>query len=365
MSSMKIGFIGLGLIGGSLAKSMKKVHPEYTFIAYNRNKTVIEKAIQEGVIDLCANHIDHSFSDCNLIFLCTPVETNTEILSVLKRYISSSCIITDVGSVKENIHQLVIKEDLESNFIGGHPMSGSEKTGYEHSTDFLIENAFYALTPAKNVPEKSINGLANLLKEIGAIPFIIDYQYHDYVVAAISHLPHIIAASLVNLVKESDSEKQTMKTIAAGGFKDITRIASSSPQMWKQICKVNAKNIGTLLDKYIQYLIQIKEQIELENDEFIYDLFSNSKEYRDSFSEHSHGPIKKQFAVYCDVKDETGAISNVATLLASENISIKNIGILHNREFEEGVLHIQFYSEESAKKAVDILINSKYTVHKR
>lgn len=365
MSSLCIGFIGLGLIGGSLAKSIKRVHPQYRLVAYNRNPNVLQLAKNEGVIEEYSTTINRMFSDCDYIFLCTPVETNEQILSEIKSFIKPTCIISDVGSVKENIHLSVIKEGLESNFIGGHPMSGSEKTGYENSTDHLLENAYYALTPTKSTKEEDLRLLQSLIEDIGALPIVLEYEYHDYVVAAISHLPHLIAASLVNLVNQSDNEQQIMKKIAAGGFKDITRIASSSPQMWQQICKTNAKNISVLLEQYINYLNQIKREVDNSDDHYIFDLFTESKEYRDTFLDSSLGPIKKQYAVYCDVKDETGVIMAVVALLAKDNISIKNIGILHNREFEEGVLHIQFYSEESAKKAVEILTLCHYTVYKR
>lgn len=365
MSGLTIGIIGLGLIGGSLAKSIKRIHPDYTLIAYNRNQNILFKAKSEGVINVCASSIDTTFHQCDYIFLCTPVETNEEILCRLKPLIKPSCILSDVGSVKTNIHLCIVRQNLEANFIGGHPMSGSEKTGYENSTDYLLENAYYALTPTPCTSDENLEALQSLLESIGALPIVLDYQEHDYAVAAISHLPHIIAAGLVNLVKMSDSERRFMKTIAAGGFKDITRIASSSPEVWQQICMANEKNISELLERYIQYLSEIKHSIDKKDEKAIFHLFLESSEYRSSFSDTSLGPIKKEHSVYCDIKDETGAISTVAALLADNHISIKNIGIVHNREFECGVLHIILYSEEFAQKAVDILSNQHYTVHKR
>jgi prephenate dehydrogenase len=365
MSSQKIGIIGLGLIGGSLAKSIKRVHPDYIIAAYNRNTAALEAARSEGVIDSYTSNIDNTFSDCDFIFLCTPVETNRSILSAIKLLMKPSCIISDVGSVKTNIYEAVITEGLENNFIGGHPMSGSEKTGYEHSTDHLFENAYYVLTPTTSTSPENLKALENLINSFGALTIILNYQTHDYVVAAISHLPHLVAASLVNLIKLSDSDDQIMKQVAAGGFKDITRIASSSPDMWQQIINTNSKNIVVLLDKYIHLLTEIKDGIEENRDSFIYDLFQSSRDYRNTFSDSSMGPIKKQYIVYCDVKDEAGAISNVASALSAEHISIKNIGILHNREFEEGVLQIQFYSEDAAEKAMEILKKTSYNVQKR
>ena len=203
-----------------------------------------------------------------MIFLCTPVEYNAQYLAAIKPFLKEGAFITDVGSTKTSIHREAARLGLSDRFIGGHPMAGSEKTGYEHSTDHLLENAFYLITPAlkpwkTSSPEgkkpwengdeprtkELIRRLTDMAKAIGAIPLILDFEEHDKVVAAISHLPHILAASLVNFVKEHDTREELMKMLAAGGFKDITRIASSSPVMWQQICLKNRGNISQILDR--------------------------------------------------------------------------------------------------------------------
>ena len=141
-------------------------------------------------------------------------------------------------------------------------MAGSERIGYVNSKALLLENAYYILTPGEGVPEETVNNFSSLIASLGAIPMVLTCRQHDFVTAAVSHLPHVIAASLVNLIKASDSEEGIMKLIAAGGFKDITRIASSSPVMWQQICLTNKENISELLDAYIVSLKQIKKEID-------------------------------------------------------------------------------------------------------
>lgn len=365
MSVITIGYIGLGLIGGSIAKTFRKFYPDCKQIAFNRSESARIDSVSDGTINIATDKIDDNFCTCDYIFLCTPVQYNIDYLRMLKPLISDSCIITDVGSVKENIHEAVIAEKMESNFIGGHPMAGSEKTGYSNSSDHLIENCYYAITPTKATTPDSLGRFRDIVLKLGAIPVILDYKEHDYVVAGISHLPHLIAASLVNLVRDNDLESQTMKQIAAGGFKDITRIASSSPEMWEQICMSNPGNISLLLEKYIESLNQIKEELDNHEEGKIFDLFTKSRDYRSSFSDKNLGPIKKTFAVYCDIIDEAGAISTIATILASNNVSIKNIGIIHNREFEEGALKIDFYDDESADKCVSLLTRHHYNIKKR
>ena len=154
-----------------------------------------------------------------------------------------------------------------------------------------------------------------------------------------------------------------MKNLAAGGFKDITRIASSSPIMWQQICLKNKKNISRILGDYIEALKKAKDAVDEEAEQQLYSMFEDSKDYRDSMPNSSAGPIKKRFAVYCDIIDEAGGIATIATILASNLISIKNIGIVHNREFEEGVLRIEFYDETSSGRAAELLKKYRYVVY--
>lgn len=244
-------------------------------------------------------------------------------------------------------------------------MAGSEKSGYANSKAMILENAYFVLTPSKEVSQKKIDKYEQLVSTIHALPIILDYKEHDYITGTISHLPHIIAATLVNYVKDSDTKNELMKRLAAGGFKDITRIASSSPIMWQNICLKNKDNIVDILDKYIDSLEDFKEAIEREDDLDLYNRFESSRNYRNSMPSSSAGPIKKAFAVYCDIIDEAGGIAAIATILASNNISIKNIGIVHNREFEEGVLRIEFYDEDSSKRAVGLLQKFRYIVYER
>ena len=181
----------------------------------------------------------------------------------------------------------------------------------------------------------------------------------------ISHLPHVIAASLVGLVRDTDTEDELMKSLAAGGFKDLTRIASSSPTMWQHICVKNKDNLTRILDSYIASLKTARERIASGDEQWIYQLFDSSRNYRNSISETSSGPIKKAFAVYCDIIDEAGGIAAIATILASGGINIKNIGIVHNREFDEGVLRIEFYEEAAQEKAAELLQKFRYIVYER
>lgn len=360
MSALTCGFIGLGLIGGSIAKALKNAEPDLKIIAYDINEQTLTLARKEGIADLTVTGIDSAFSVCDYIFLCAPVSHNDENLSALKEVISPDCILTDVGSVKTTTHKHVAEMNLSNRFIGGHPMAGSERIGYQNSKASLLQNAYYILTPTAEVSSEKLEQYRQLVQKMGAIPLVLSYEQHDFVTAGISHLPHVIASSLVNLVRDTDSEDGIMKMIAAGGFKDITRIASSSPVMWQQICLTNGENISRLLQDYIDSLIRTKAALDSQDADMLYDFFESARTYRESFVNASSGPIKRAFDMTVDIADKPGALANVVNLLAAKDLSIKNIGITHNRESAEGSMHIEFYDELSVNKAKDLLTTAGY-----
>ncbi len=381
MDTTIVGFIGFGLIGGSIARTLKEIDGSkpstltiknepcaFFNIAYDYHKTGINPglslALEDGTIDKISKDLSQDFKDCDLIFLCAPVLTNIEYLKQLKTIIKPTCIITDVGSVKGNIHEAVNSLDLTSNFIGGHPMTGSERTGYANSNSLLLENAYYILTPTKDTKKEILDNFINLVKKMNAIPLVIDYNEHDNITAAISHVPHIIAAQLVNLVRTSDDSDEKMRTLAAGGFKDITRIASSSPIMWQNICLTNTASIKHFLQQYINSLNNVLHALETEDESYLYEIFDTANTYR-SLIPNSRGMMNRIHEIYIDITDEVGAIAIIATLLGSNTINIKNIGIVHNREFEQGVLRIEFYEENAMEKAVTLLKSHNYTIYER
>ena len=361
MTNNTFGFIGLGLIGGSIAKALRLALPKCTIIAYDMDSTALALA-KEDVADEVYNSVDNAFGACDIIFLCTPVDFNAEYLKQIRNIKKDTCIITDVGSVKKTIHDTVNELQLNDCFIGGHPMAGSEHSGYMASRASLLENAYYILTPGASVSYTNVEKMQTLIKSIGAIPIVMTQEKHDKVTAAISHLPHMAAYALVNLIAASDDEDETMKMIAAGGFKDITRIASSSAVMWQQICGENKEELISFMDAYIDSLTSLRNEIAGENASYLLEYFKDAKDYRDSFDEVISGPIKRSYRVAVSIPDEAGIIAKISGMFAKDGINLKNMGIVHNREFEEGVLRIEFYDEASLTRAVSILRNENYMI---
>ena len=178
-------------------------------------------------------------------------------------------------------------------------------------------------------------------------------------------LTDLMASSLVNRVREEDKESGRMKQLAAGGFKDITRIASAAPGMWEQICMTNSSNIAAMLEEYIGSLQQILVQLKGHDSPALRNLCETARTYRDSFEKRTSGPISPDYSFSVDVCDEPGAISIISAILAGKGISIKNIGIVNNREFEEGVLQLAFPDKQTLTRAKRLLTDNGYMVHER
>ncbi len=365
MNNKTYGFAGLGLIGGSIARAIKASDAASRIIAYTPHRETVDKAYEEGIIDKPLYEIGEDFRECDYIFLCAPVEINNDNLRTLLPYIGPDTTVTDIGSVKTPIHELVKELGLESQFIGGHPMAGTERIGYNNSKATLLENAYYIITRTDHSSDDRVNAYAELVKSLGAIPLVVSYEQHDFITAAISHVPHVISASLVNLVRDNDTQDQLMKTIAAGGFKDITRISSSSPIMWNQICMTNSRNISELLGRYIKSLNDIRNAIDEHDENRIMDFFTGARQYRESFIDASSGPIKTVYRIHVEIDDRPGNLARVATLLSDNLINIKNIGIVHNREYERGTLRIEFHDLKALEHARDLLTDKGYTLYVR
>ncbi|MDR1764853.1 MAG: prephenate dehydrogenase [Lachnospiraceae bacterium] len=355
-----IGFIGFGLIGGSIAKGIRRAHPEVRLLAYMRDREKLGQALRDGLVDEALDPFGPGLSDCGMVFLCAPVEHNSSFLGQIRPFLHGDAIVTDVGSTKTGIHREVSRLGMEDVFIGGHPMAGSEKTGFEHSSETMLENAYYLLTPTPRTTQGRLARLREVVEATKAIPLTLSSEEHDEIVAAVSHLPHLVASTLVNTVKDHDGPRQLMKQLAAGGFKDITRIASSSPEMWEQICLANAAPIRAVLSTYIDALRETLAQLEAGNRTYLKGMFEESRTYRDSITDRAKGSILPDYSFSVNIADEVGAISTLSVILAAKGISIRNIGINNNRESGEGTLLISFYDREAMDKAWTVLEQYRY-----
>lgn len=277
------GFIGFGLIGGSIARALRILFPESQISAYNYRTgphPALEKAKSDGVLSSIFTEL-YGVSECDVLFLCAPVMKNVSYLEKAAPFLSKNCLITDVGSVKGNIYEKIKELHLDRQFVGGHPMTGSEKTGYAHSSAEFLKEHYYILTPTPDTEPKMISWMEHFAKAAGSKCMILDPLTHDQVTAGISHVPHVISAALVGTVAELD-KKGCYAKLAAGGFHSMTRISSSSPEMWQNICLTNRECILDCLDSFLGQLSRAREKIAAGDAEGLTDFFANAKKYRDS-----------------------------------------------------------------------------------
>ena len=354
--------IGLGLIGGSIAKALKQLNNIDCVIGIDTHLPTLEQALADNIISHGTQSVISEISESDIIFICTPVHQTLAWVKNLLPIIKPTCILTDVGSTKSVLINEI--ENLPQNFlfVGGHPMAGSEKSGYTASKSHLFENAYYVLVPCSKCTDTHVAVLQTLINAWGSLTITLSASLHDKITSAISHVPHVISALLVNMVRALDTDDKYMQKLAAGGFKDITRISSSSPDMWQTICASNSSAISEMLTYYIQSLEQFKTALMQHKDVQIYDIFDNAKQYRDTFTAKQTSLIPGMYELVVDVLDKPGIIGKIATLLGEHNISIKNLNISNNREYEGGVLIISLPDVGCAQKAQQILQNQGYTV---
>ncbi|MBY0062449.1 MULTISPECIES: prephenate dehydrogenase [Priestia] len=279
----RVLLIGVGLIGGSLALAMKQ-HRHVTVVGADINTNEIQLAKQLGIIDYVAEDIKTEAAQADYIVLATPVEYTTAWIHDLSTWkLKETVIVTDVGSTKGEIMKAAqVLNKKRISFIGGHPMAGSHTSGAVNARADLFCSARYILTPFENEQKEKIDALMYLLEPTGAQFVPLDAATHDQITGVVSHLPHVIATSLVRQVKGYSAQNHLVTEMAAGGFRDITRIASSNPHMWRDILKQNRSMLLTLLDDWMKEMEQVKLLVEKGDGHELFDYFSDAKEFRDS-----------------------------------------------------------------------------------
>ncbi len=349
----RVFIIGLGLIGGSLALCIKKEHPESTIFGYDISRDNLKLAKMLGVIDEIASTIEAGAQTADLIIISTPVKETEKIIDLLSTLaLEQHVLITDVGSTKSvvtNKSQVLLDKGIT--FIGGHPMAGSHKSGVSASKVILFENAFYLLTPHESIKEQVVQELLKWLQGTNAKFLIISPEEHDLLAGAISHMPHIVAASLVHQADHISERHELVTRLAAGGFRDITRIASSSPSMWRDILIHNKNVLIQLMNDWKQEMDKVLSLIKHERADELYDYFSRAKKVRDGLPQDQKGAIPAFYDLFVDVPDYPGVISEITGYLAKENISITNIRIMETREEIFGILAISFQTEADRIRA--------------
>ncbi|BAM47379.1 prephenate dehydrogenase [Amphibacillus xylanus] len=357
----RILIAGLGLIGGSIALNLKEYTDHY-LIGYDINQKTLSYAIDKQIVDQVSTDFEAIVTTVDVCILAAPVSKTIKLIEQIKQLkFEKTILITDVSSVKTNVMKIAESIDqAQVTFIGGHPMAGSHKQGIEAAKSHLFENAIYILTPTKTAAEEAISELKSLLSTTKATFITLDAEEHDEMTSVISHFPHLIASSLVQQAKTWQQKHDKIPRLAAGGFRDITRIASSDPSMWQDIFFQNKNVLARLLDDWINEMKNLKNLLDTNDKVSIYHYLEEAREYRDGLDKTKRGAIPSFYDLFVDIFDQPGAILKVIGLLAEQEISIKNIEILEIREGITGVLRISFVSKEDQLASHRLLIQNGY-----
>jgi len=278
----RVSIVGVGLLGGSLAKVMRRLGLAKSLIGYGRNKANLEEAKNLGIIDQVAPDIQSAVKDADLIVLCSPVRAVSQLVMKMAPHIKPGCLVTDVGSVKEPLVREIIALIPEGVFfVGAHPIAGGEKSGFRVSSDTLFEGARCIVTPTDKTEQSALKRVVELWETVGMRVSIMDVKEHDFIFGAVSHLPHVLIFALMNTLGSLKSENHDEITSFSGaGLKDITRIAGGEPVMWRDICISNKDSILHCLDRFQVTLNQLRSGIEQENGELLTQEFESANEHR-------------------------------------------------------------------------------------
>ena len=354
-SSLNITIIGLGVIGGSIGLAIKQTDPTITVTGFDSIEN-IDAALHHNAIDFGSISLPSLLHDADIIFLCTPVHTIIELLPTIAKYCKHSAIITDVGSTKSEI-TIVAKKVFRKNgiFIGGHPMAGSEGKGIEFADALLFQNATYVLC-ADATQKRKISKLISLLHSFGARVLFLSAKDHDTIAASISHLPQLIAVAMMNMVEQKNKKHPGYLQLAAGGFRDITRIASSPYGMWNDILASNNHEIRSAVKEFSSLLSQFEKDLRSSSRRNSFaKRFRNAKNVRDAIPKNSKGFLQPVHDIFVSVDDKPGVLSLMTTALYKANINIKDMELLKIREGQGGTFRLSFDSKQDADLAKAVL----------
>lgn len=356
--------IGLGLIGGSVALALQKA-PHTKVFGYDAHAQTRQLATELKVVHEVVEDPAQFAEQADVIIFGTPVNITLEFMEQLKSWnLKRTVIITDTGSTKARIMEKALElRELGITFIGGHPMAGSHKSGITAAKPYLLENAYYMLTPNEGEEIEKIASLDDLLKFTLGKLVVVDAKAHDHMTAVVSHFPHIVAASLVHQLNGEKKAFPMTSSLAAGGFRDITRIASSNPQLWRDITLRNQKELVGQLDTWLAEMGRVRELLHQGDAEAIEGYFADARDVRDKLPV-ANGALYMPYDLYVDIPDYPGVISEVTGYLAEEQISITNIRIVETRVDVFGILVISFQTNEDRERAAKCISQkANYDTH--
>ena len=340
---------GVGLIGGSVALGLRERFLATEIIGYDLEPSVLSEALGMGIIDRAELSLGTWLGTADLVILAVPVRVLPSLAQKIASFAGSQTILTDVGSVKGGLLEglLELPLALRQRFVAGHPMAGSEKNGVRHANAALLQNAIWVLTPSPDSSPSAIARVRLLVDSLGAKPVILEARDHDRLVAMVSHLPYLSALALTRLVARHE-DRDGLALLAAGGFRDLTRVASGDPTMSRDMVVENKVALREALSRYRAELEALEAM--LFAPEMLLDAALEGKRTRDSLPVVKRSLLPVLYDVVVALSDKPRQFAAVATLLGDADLNIKDVEILTNRD-QGGSMRLGFASLEEAQSA--------------
>jgi prephenate dehydrogenase len=284
LTGKKIVIVGMGLIGGSVARALARLEFDGEVIGVGRNSPALEQAINDGCLTGFTSDVQTACSDADLVLIAVPVLAITTVLQELAPVLAEHTVVTDVASVKQAVVDAArnVFSNIPANFVPGHPIAGSEQSGYAAAKADLFAGRKVILTPLEHTNPHAVNLVTELWQGIGAEVLQMEVAHHDEVLAATSHLPHLLAFALVDTLSQQGESEEIFR-FAAGGFRDFTRIASSDPVMWRDIFVSNSEAIVAILDEFTADLGNLRASLIAQDAEQLFTLCKRAKQSRSVF----------------------------------------------------------------------------------
>jgi len=350
---MKVAIIGTGLIGGSVGLALK-ARSDAEVVAFDRDLSVAARAVERGAADRAAPSIKQAVADAQFVFIATPVSAIAEAVGEAGGALTGGAIITDVGSTKARV--VVEVEGLLPRgltFIGGHPMAGTEQEGIEAASPDLFEGAWWILTPTESADPDTYRKLHTLLTTLGARIMALKPAEHDELMAVVSHVPQLTATALMNMAAERGEDHAGLLALAAGGFRDVTRVAASNPDIWLDICRENRDAIAVALEAFANRLLEVRDLVKRDDQSGLLEAFLRAREARRKLPGK---PLESApFEVTMPVPDEPGVLAKVTTSIGNLGINIEDLQITHSSEGGRGVLRLTIAGEADAGRVAQAL----------
>ncbi len=348
-----ITIVGVGLVGGSLGLAIRRRFPHVRVVGVDK-RSVLIKAKRRGAIAHAEGDLAKGIHGADLIILATPLTAIFRILPQIAKLVPPTTIVTDVAGVKLPVMNLARKH-FAGNFIGGHPMAGIELSGIGAAHPLLFENALYVLTSTRRTSSRHLKALADFLAGLGARPLAMDARMHDRVASAISHVPQLAAVGMMRMAGKRHPEARRYLQLAAGGFRDLTRIASSRYDLWDSLLKANRREVIRSIDMVLAEWKSMRRSMTAGSLPGLKKRFQEANRLRRAIPKDMKGFLTPLAAIHVFVPDKPGMLARMTAAIARHRLNIKDIELMKIREGTGGTFRLFFESREIAQRAAAVL----------